>query len=56
MLNRESKKVYVGHSPRSMDSGRIDDMRIQQTDFIWPEFMDILPAGFGETIDDCLNR
>ena len=47
MLNRESKKVYVGQSPRSMDSGRIDDMRIQQTDFIWPEFMDILPAGFG---------
>jgi len=47
MLNRESKKVYVGQLPRSMDPGRIHDMRIQQTDFIWPEFMDILLAGFG---------
>jgi hypothetical protein len=47
MLNRESKKVYVGQLPRSMDSGRIHDMRIQQTDIIRPEFMDILPAGFG---------
>jgi len=47
MLNRESQKVYVGQLPRSMDSGRIHDMRIQQTDLVWPEFMDILPAGFG---------
>jgi hypothetical protein len=46
MLNRESKKVYVGQLPRSMDSGRIHDMRIQQTDVICPEFMDILLAGF----------
>ena len=47
MLNRESKQVYAGQSPRSMNSGRVDDVRIQQTDFIPPEFMDILAAGLG---------
>jgi hypothetical protein len=46
-LNRESKQVYVGQLPRSMDSGRVHDIRIQQTDFILPEFMDILVAGSG---------
>jgi len=45
VLNRESKQVYVGQLPRSMNSGRIHDSRIQQTDFIRPEFMDILVAG-----------
>jgi len=47
MLNRESKQVYVGQLPRSMNSGRVHDIRIQQTDFIRPEFMDILVAGIG---------
>ena len=47
MLNRERKEVYVGQLPRSMNSGRVHDIRIQQTDFIRPEFMDILLAGFG---------
>src|SRR5260221_11718550 len=47
MLNRESKQVYVGQLPRSMNSGRVHDIRIQQTDFIGPEFMDILVAGRG---------
>ena len=47
MLNRESKQVYVGQLPRSMNSGRVYDTRIQQTDFIRPEFMDILVAGIG---------
>jgi len=47
MLNRESKQVYVGQFPRSMNSGRVDDIRIQQADFILPEFMDILVAGLG---------
>ena len=45
MLNRESKQVYVRQLPRSMNSGRIHDTRIQQTDFIRPELMDILVAG-----------
>jgi hypothetical protein len=47
MLNRESKQVYVGQLPRSMNSGRVHDIRIQHTDFIRPEFMDILVAGLG---------
>ncbi len=47
MLNRESKQVCVGQLPWSMNSGRIHDIRIQQTDFIRPEFMDILVAGLG---------
>ena len=47
MLNRESKQINVGQLPRSMNSGRIHNVRIQQTDFIRPEFMDILVAGIG---------
>jgi hypothetical protein len=47
MLNRESKQVYVGQFPWSMNSGRIHDVRIQPTDFIRPEFMYILVAGPG---------
>ena len=47
MLNRESKQVYVSQLARSMNSGRVHDIRIQQTDFILPEFMDILVAGLG---------
>ena len=47
MLNRESKQVYVGQLARSMNSGRVNDIRIQQTDFIRPEFMDIVVASLG---------
>jgi len=36
MLNREGKQVDVGQLPRSMNSGRVRDIRIQQTDFIRP--------------------
>ena len=56
MLNRESKQVYVGQLPRSMNPGRIHDIRIQQTDFIRPEFMDILVAGLGQMLNDSLDR
>ena len=55
MLNRESQKVYVGQLPRSMYSGRVHDIRIQQADFIRPEFMDILVAGLGQMLNDSLN-
>ncbi len=47
MLNRESKQINVGQLPRSMNSGRIHNFRIQQTDFIRPELMDVLAAGIG---------
>ena len=56
MLNRESKEVYVGQLPGSMNSARVHGIRIQQTDFIRPEFMDILVAGLGEMLDDSLDR
>jgi len=46
-LDRESKQVNVGQLPRSMNSSRIHDIRIQQTDFIRPEFVDIFEAGLG---------
>jgi len=29
MLNRESQQVYVGQLPRSMNSGRVHNIRIQ---------------------------
>ena len=54
-LNRESKQVHVGQLPRSMNSGRIHDGRIQQADFIRPKFMDILMTGRGQMLDDSLN-
>ncbi len=47
MLNGESKQINVSQLPRSMNSSRIHNFRIQQTDFIRPEFMDILAAGIG---------
>ena len=56
MLNRKSKQIYVGQLPRSMNSGRVHDIRIQQTDFIPPEFMDISVAGLGQMLNDSLNR
>lgn len=55
MQNRESKQVYVGQLPRSMNSSRIHDIRIQQSDFIRPEFMDILVAGRGQMLNDSLD-
>ena len=55
MLNRESKQVYVGQLPRSVNSARVHDIRVQQTDFIRPEFMDILVAGLGQMLNDSLN-
>ena len=56
MLNRKSQKVYVGQLPRSMDSRRIHDIRIQYTDLIRPKFMDIFVAGLGQALDDSLDR
>jgi hypothetical protein len=47
MLNGESKQINVGQLPRSMNSGRIHDFRVQHTDFIRPEFVDILVTGVG---------
>jgi hypothetical protein len=38
MLNRESKQVYVGQLPRPMNSGRVHDIRIQQTDLPMTDF------------------
>src|ERR1700679_2149576 len=55
VLNRESKQINVGQLPRSMNSGRIHDFRIQQTDFIRPELMDVLVASIGEMLNDSLD-
>jgi hypothetical protein len=38
-----------------MNSGRVHDIRIQQADFIRPEFMDFLLAGLGQMLNDSLN-
>ena len=54
--NRESKQVYVGQLPGSMNSGRVHNIRIQQTDRILPEFVDSLVAGLGQMLDHSLNR
>ena len=53
--NREGKQIQVGQLPRSMNSGRVHDFRIQQTDSIRPEFMDVLLAGLGQMLNDSLN-
>jgi hypothetical protein len=39
-----------------MDSGRVNDVRIQQTDFIRPEFVDVVLTGAGKTFHDSLDR
>jgi hypothetical protein len=52
VMNRKSEQIDVGQLPRSVDSCRIDDLRIQQADFIRPEFMDIFPARGGELSND----
>lgn len=55
MPDGESKEVYIGKLSRPMDSRRIDNVRIQQTDFIRPEFVDIFPASISEMLHDCLD-
>jgi len=47
MMNRESEQINVSQLPRSMNSSRIHNFRVQQTHLIRPEFMDILVAGIG---------
>jgi hypothetical protein len=47
VLDGEGEQVNIGQLSRSMNSGRIRDVRIQQTDIVRPEFMDTLVAGFG---------
>ncbi len=54
--NRESKQVYVGQLPGSMNSARVHNIRIQQADCIEPEFMDILVACLGQMLNHGLNR
>ena len=56
MLYRKCKQVYVGDLPWAMNSARIHDSRIQQTDCIRPELMNILTAGLGQMLDDSLDR
>ncbi len=43
----EGKQIHVSQLSRSMNSGRVHDVRIQKTDFIRPEFMDVPLAGLG---------
>ncbi len=55
MPYREGKQIHVGQLPRSMNSGRVHDFRVQQTDVIRPEFVDVLLAGLGQMFNDSLN-
>jgi hypothetical protein len=54
--NRERKQINVGQLPRSMNPGRVNDVRIQQTDLIRPEFVDVVAAGLGQMCNDTLHR
>jgi hypothetical protein len=56
MPDRESKQINVRQLPRPMNPGRVHDIRIQQTDFIRPEFVDVLAAGLSQMRDDSLRR
>ena len=53
--DRESKQVYVGQLPWPVNSRRIHDIRVQQTDFIRPEFMHICLACLGQALNDSVD-
>jgi len=55
-LNGKGKEVYVGKLPWAMDSRRVNNVRIQQTDFIRPEFVDVLLTSVGKMLHDSLDR
>jgi hypothetical protein len=56
MLNGKGKEIYVGKLPWAMDSVRINNVGVQQTDCIRPEFVDIVLASIGKTFQDRLDR
>ena len=56
MLNGKAKEVYVGKLPGAMDSRRIKNARIQQADFIRPEFMDVFATSVGKMFHDSMDR
>jgi hypothetical protein len=56
MPDRESKQINVRQLPRPMNPGRVHDVRIQQTDFIRPEFMHVLAAALSQMRDNSLHR
>jgi hypothetical protein len=55
-LNGKGKEVYVGKLPWAMDSRRVNNVRIQQTDFIRPEFVDVFLTSVGKMLHDSLDR
>jgi hypothetical protein len=55
MLNGKGEEVYVGKLPWAVDSRRVNSVRIQQADFVRPEFVDALLTSFGKTLHDSLD-
>jgi hypothetical protein len=56
ILNRKGKEIYVSKLPWAMNSRRINNARIQQTDFVRPEFVDVLLACVDKALHDSLDR
>ena len=56
LLNGKGQEVYVSKLPRAMNSRRVNNVRMQQADFIRPEFVDVVFASVGKTLHDCLDR
>lgn len=46
MPHRKREQVQIRDLARSMDTRRIDELRVQQADVIGPEFMQRVRAGF----------
>jgi hypothetical protein len=56
LLNGKGQEIYVSKLPRAMNSRRVNNVRIQQADFIGPEFVDVFFTSVGKTLYDCLDR
>jgi hypothetical protein len=56
MLNRKSKEVYVRKLAWANNSCRVNNVWIQQADFIRPEFVYVFFTSVGKAFHDSLNR
>lgn len=56
ILNGKGKKIDVGKLPWAVNPRRVNNVRIQQADFVWPKLMDIRLACVRKTLHDSLDR
>ena len=55
-FNSKGEEVYVRKLSWAMNPGRVNNLLIQQADFIGPEFMYVRFTSVGKALHDCLDR